>query len=114
MLRRFGGSRADEVTFEAVVGACPQEGNPARTLSLSCTVARPPDDVLGAADREPVVAWRVTNRTSECRPGPVSYSEVPDLERALPSYHAPAVSPLAQGGCFYDEGCHHGETKPAA
>lgn len=112
-LRRFGGSWTDEVTFEVPIGSRPQEGNPARTLHLSCAVSRPPDDgllggVRGAADGGAAVAWRVTNRPSDGRVGPISYSEVPDLERALISYHAPAISPAA-GGRFFDEGVHDGD-----
>jgi hypothetical protein len=121
-LRRFGGSWTDEVTFEVPIGSRPQEGNPARTLHLSCAVSRPPDDgllggVRGEADGGAVVAWRVTNRPSEGGVGPISYSEVPDLERALISYHAPAIAPAA-GGRFFDEGVHDGggddAAKPAA
>ena len=89
-LRRFGGSQTDDVTFEAPIGSRPHEGDPARTLEISCALSRPAKlaDALGGVS-EPVVAWRVTNRPSGGRPGPVSYSEVPDLERALLSYYAP-------------------------
>ena len=89
VLRRFGGSRTDDVTFEAPIGSRPHEGNPSRVLEISCALSRPP---AGACGSEPVVAWRVTNRPSEGRPGPVSYSEVPDLERALLSYYAPPLA----------------------
>ena len=92
VLRRFGGSQTDDVTFEAPIGSRPHEGNPARTLEISCALSRPPADALGADVPEPVVAWRVTNRPSEGQPGPVSYSEVPDLERALLSYYAPVLA----------------------
>ena len=90
-LRRFGGSRTDDVTFEAPIGSRPHEGNPSRTLEISCALSRPAKlaDALGAGVSEPVIAWRVTNRPSGGRPGPVSYSEVPDLERALLCYYAP-------------------------
>ena len=92
VLRRFGGSQTDEVTFEAPIGSRPHEADPARTLEISCALSRPAKlaDALGAGVPEPAVAWRVTNRPSEGRPGPVSYSEVPNLERALLSYYAPA------------------------
>ena len=92
VLRRFGGSRTDDVTFEAPIGSRPHEGNPSRTLVISCALSRAPTDPLGAGVYEPVVAWRVTNRPSGGRPGPVSYSEVPDLERALLSYYAPSLA----------------------
>ena len=90
VLRRFGGSRTDDVTFEAPIGSRPHEGNPSRVLEISCALSRPPADAPGAGVSEPAVAWRVTNRPSGRRPGPVSYSEVPDLERALLSYYAPS------------------------
>ena len=93
-LRRFGGSRTDDVTFEAPIGSRPHEGDPARTLEISCALSRPAKlaDALGARVPEPAVAWRVTNRPSGGRPGTVSYSEVPDLERALLSYYAPPLA----------------------
>lgn len=106
VLRRFGGARTDEVTFEAIIGSRPQEGNPTRTLRLSCTVSRLPADALGPRDREPAVAWRVTNRPSEGHTGPISFTQVPDLERALISYHASALLSPAAGGRFFDEGVH--------
>jgi len=56
-----------------------------------------------------MVAWRVTNRPSEGRSGPISYSQVPDLERALISYHAPALLTPAAGGRFFGEGVHDHE-----
>ena len=91
VLRRFGGSQTDDVTFEAPIGSRTHEGDPSRTLEISCVLSRPakPAGALGARVPEPAVAWRVTNRPSGGRPGAVSYSEVPDLERALLSYYAP-------------------------
>ncbi|CAA9470647.1 MAG: hypothetical protein AVDCRST_MAG05-526 [uncultured Rubrobacteraceae bacterium] len=93
-LRRFGGSRTDDVTFEARIGSRPHEGNPSRVLEISCALSRPAKlaGALDAGVSEPVIAWRVTNRPSEGRPGPISYSEMPDLERALLCYYAPPLA----------------------
>jgi hypothetical protein len=109
VLRRLGGVEADEVTVEAPVGSRPQEGNPTRTLHLSCVLHRPPEGPPAGRvgeRRAPEVAWRVTNRPSAGHRGPTTYSEVPTLERALLSYHAPVLRTPAAGGRFFDEGVH--------
>ena len=108
-LARLGGSWTDEVTFTVPIGLRAQDGDPSRTLDLSCTVCRPPDAGFGSAAGEPTVAWRVTARPSAGRRGPISYSEVPDLERALLSYYAPVPAAPAVG-----VRAHDGEAKPAA
>ena len=93
----------------APIGSRPQEGNPSRTLHLSCVLHRPSEAVpVGRVGerRAPEVAWRVTNRPSSGHRGPTTYSEVPNLERALLSYHAPVLRKPTAGGRFFDEGFH--------
>ena len=108
---RAGARRLDDVTLEIAIGESPQEGNPKRTLALSCVVYGPidPDGVTGDA---PCLFWRVANRPSPGYRGPSVTVEVPDLERALLSYHARPLRLAggAKGGAtgtrFFDEGVH--------
>ena len=114
---RSGAKRADEVTLEIPVGAREQEGNPTRTLVISCVVHHPPPGEQPTAEgrgraRDCTSSWRVVNRPSPGYRGPWSTVEVPSLERALLAYHARPLRPLRQGGRFFDEDVHHGEGKP--
>jgi hypothetical protein len=108
---RAGARRRDDVTLEIPIGERVQEGNPKRTLVLSCVVygtpyggpSDPPEDA-------PFLFWRVANRPSLGQRGPSVTVDVPDLERALISYHARPLR-IAGGGtgaCFSDEGTHEG------
>jgi len=110
---RAGARRLDEVTLEIPIGERAQEGNPKRTLALSCVVYGTPD--RGACDPPedaPSLFWRVANRASlGCR-GPSVTVDIPDLERALIAYHAGPSRPArgATGARFFDEGTHDGPT----
>ena len=97
------------MTLEIAIGERRQEGNPKRTLALSCVVyespghhaSDPPEDV-------PALFWRVVNRASPGHRGPSVTVDVPDLDRALISYHARPLR-LAGGTTgtrFFDEGTH--------
>ena len=104
-----GARRLDEVTLEIPIGERVQEGNPKRTLALSCVVYGTPD--LGAIDRPedaPFLFWRVVNRPSPGHRGPSVTIDVPDLDRALISYHARPLRLAggATGARFFDEGTH--------
>lgn len=108
---RSGARRADEVTLELPVGSREQEGNPARTLAISCVVHHPPRGECPAADGprragDRALSWRVVNRPSPGHRGPATTCEVPSLERALVAYHARPLH-LGRGGRFLDEGIHH-------
>jgi hypothetical protein len=106
---KAGARRLDEVILEIPIGERAQEGNPKRTLALSCVVYGPSD--RGASDPPedvPALFWRVANRLSPGQHGPSVTVDVPDLQRALISYHA---RPLrfaggATGAHFFDEGTH--------
>jgi len=110
---RAGAKRVDDGTLEVPVGTRRQEGNPGRTLVLSCVIHEPLSRDGSAAAREeeewaPSVFWRVVNRASEGYRGPQVMVEVPELGRALIAYHArPLRPPDAPGGRrFLDEGIH--------
>lgn len=105
---RLGAKRADEVTYELPVGSREQEGNPSRTLAISCVVHHPPRGEYPAVqDGDCTLSWRVVNRPSQGYRGPSTMCEVPSLERALVAYHARALRPLSKGGRFFDEDVHH-------
>ena len=108
---RAGARRADEVTLEIPVGSRVQEGNPGRTLALSCVVHHPPRDGQtlenSSQGDDCTLMWRVTNRPSEGYQGPSVTSDLPSLERALIAYHA---RPITRGGRFLDEGVHEAAT----
>lgn len=111
---RLGARRADEVTLELPVGSREQEGNPTRTLVISCVVHHHPrGEHPTARDGGCTLSWRVANRPSPGYRGPWSMCEVPSLERALLAYHARPLRPLSRGGRFFDEDVHQGagETK---
>ncbi len=106
---RSGARRNDEVTLELPVGSRKQEGNPSRTLVVSCVVHHPPREEYPTGRNEGcTLSWRVVNRPSPGYRGPSTMCEVPSLERALLAYHARPLRPLRQGGRFFDEGVHHG------
>jgi hypothetical protein len=110
---RSGAKQTDEVTLEIPVGSREQEGNPSRTLAVSCVVHHPPRGEHPKANRrgwdgDRTLSWRVVNRPSPGYRGPWSMSEVPSLERALVAYHARPLRPPSQGGRFFDEDVHHG------
>lgn len=116
---RLGARRADEVTLELPVGSREQEGNPTRTLVISCVIHHPPREEhpmaeglrrAGGCTR----SWRVVNRPSPGYRGPATTCEVPSLERALIAYHARPLRPLGQGGRFFDEDYHHDAREPGA
>ena len=116
---RLGARRADEATLELPVGARRQEGNPSRTLVLSCVVHPPARTEQPAVKGLPRAcdrpwSWRVANRPSPEYRGPSITCEVPSLERALIAYHARPFRPPRQGGRFLDEGFHDDATKPGA
>ncbi len=108
---RAGARRADEVTLEIPIGSRAQEGNPSRTLALSCVVHHPPRDGQTSKNSSQgddcTLMWRVTNRPSDGYRGPSVMSEVSSLERALIAYHA---RPITGGGRFLDEGVHEAVT----
>lgn len=105
---RLGARQADEVTLELPVGSREQEGNPSRTLVLSCVVHHPPrGEYPGAQDGDCTLSWRVVNRPSPGYRGPSTMCEVPSLGRALVAYHAQPLRPLSKGGRFFDEDVHH-------
>jgi hypothetical protein len=111
---KAGARRLDEVTLEIPIGERAQEGNANRTLALSCVVYGTPD--RGPSDPPedaPFLFWRVVNRPSPGQRGPSVTVDVPDLDRALISYHARPlrIAGGATGACFSDEGTHDG---PAA
>jgi len=115
---KAGARRLDEVTLEIPIGERAQEGNANRTLALSCVVYGTPD--RGPSDPPedaPFLFWRVANRPSPGQRGPSVTVDVPDLDRALISYHARPLriaggaTDGATGACFSDEGTHDG---PAA
>jgi len=112
---RAGAKRVDDVTLEVPIGTRRQEGNPRRTLVLSCVIHEPPSrDGAGAAREEeeeeesaPSVFWRVVNRASPGYRGPSVTVEVPELGWALIAYHWRPLRPVdAPGGRFFDEGVH--------
>ena len=104
---RAGARRLDDVTLDIAIGERPQEGNPKRTLALSCVVYGPIDPDNGN-EEAPSLSWRVANRPSPGYRGPSVTVEVPDLERALLSYHARPLRLArgAKGSRFFDEGVH--------
>ncbi|QIN84605.1 hypothetical protein GBA63_19595 [Rubrobacter tropicus] len=105
---RLGATRADEVTLELPVGSREQEGNPSRTLAISCVVHHPPrGEYPVAQDGDCTTSWRVVNRPSPGYRGPSSMCEVPSLERALVAYHARPLRPLSKGRRFLDEDVHY-------
>ena len=111
---KAGARRLDDVTLEIPIGERPQEGNPKRTLALSCVVYGTPD--RGASDRPkdvPALFWRVANGPSSGHRGPSVTVDVPDLERALISYYARPLRLAggAIGASFFDEGTHDGQAK---
>ena len=114
---RAGARRFDGVTLEIPVGERTQEGNPGRTLALSCVVYEPLGDLPGgtsdAPEDAPSLFWRVANRGSPGHLGPSVTVEIPELERALVSYHARPLrlSGGAPAARFFEEGTHD---EPAA
>jgi hypothetical protein len=108
---RAGARRLDEVTLEIPIGERTQEGNPKRTLALSCVVYGTPEG--GPSDPPedaPFLFWRVSNGPSPGHRGPSVTVDVPDLDRALISYHARPLR-LASGtigASFIDEGTRGG------
>jgi hypothetical protein len=112
---RLGAKQTDEITLELPIGSREQEGNPSRTLAISCVVHHlPPGERPTAQDGDCALSWRVANRPSPGYRGPSAMCEMPSLERALLAYHARPLRPLRQGGRFFDEGVHHGAGKPEA
>jgi hypothetical protein len=106
---RAGARRLDDVTLEIPIGERPQEGNPKRTLALSCVVYGTPEGGTSDPPEDaPFLFWRVANGPSPGHRGPSVTVDVPDLERALISYHAPPLRPagVTTGACFSDEGTH--------
>ena len=104
---RSGARQADEDKIEIPVGSREQEGNPVRTLAISCVVHHPPRGEYPAAqDWGCTLTWRVVNRPSPGYRGPSTMCEVPSLERALVAYHARPLRPSSKGGCFFDEDVH--------
>lgn len=111
---RLGAARTDEVTLELPVGSREQEGNPSRTLVLSCVVHHPPREGHPKARAHDCTrSWRVVNRPSPGYRGPSTTSEVPSLGRALLAYHARPLRP-ERGGLFLDEGVHDDARQPDA
>jgi hypothetical protein len=111
---RAGARRLDDVALEIPIGERPQEGNPRRTLALSCVVYESPGHY--ASDPPEVggsLFWRVVNRPPPGHRGPSVTVDVPDLDRALISYYARPLRLAggAIGARFFDEGTHEG---PAA
>jgi hypothetical protein len=110
-----GARRLDDVTLEIPIGERDQEGNPKRTLALSCVVYESPghhaSDPL--EDDGASLFWRVVNRASPGHRGPSVTVDLPDLDRALLAYHARLLrlAEEATGARFFDEGTHDG---PAA
>ena len=112
---KAGASRLDEVTLEIPIGARHQEGNPKRTLALSCVVYESPGHHASNLPEDvPALFWRVVNRASPGHHGPSVTVDVPDLDRALISYHARPLRLAggakggANGARFFDEGRHEG------
>lgn len=98
-----GARRTDEVTLEIPVGSREQEGNPSRTLVISCVVHHPPrGEYPTARDGDCTLSWRVVNRPSSGYRGPSTTCEVSSLERALVAYHARPLRPSGQGRRFFD------------
>ena len=111
---RLGAARADEVTLELPIGSRAQEGNPSRTLALSCVVHHPPQEGHPEARAHDCTrSWRVVNRPSPGYRGPSTTSEVPSLGRALLAYHARPLRP-ERGGRSLDEGVHDDVRRPDA
>ena len=111
---KAGARRLDDVTLEIPIGERAQEGNPKRTLALSCVVYESPGHHAGGPPEDGAsLFWRVENRASPGHWGPSVTVDVPDLDRALIAYHARPLR-LAEGATgarFFDEGKHDG---PAA
>jgi hypothetical protein len=109
---RAGARRVDDITLEIPIGTRRQEGNPGRTLVLSCVIHEPPsrDGVRAAHEEEESarsVFWRVVNKASEGYRGASVTVEVPELESALIAYDARPLRPAdSAGGRFFDEGVH--------
>lgn len=107
---RAGAKRLDDVTLEIPIGTRTQEDNPGRTMALSCIVYEP--SASGAAtdplDEAATPFWRVVNKASPGYRGSSVSVEVPELERALLSYHARPLRPEgeATGARFFDEDIH--------
>jgi hypothetical protein len=86
---KAGARRLDDVTLEIPIGERAQEGNPKRTLALSCVVCESPGHHASDSPEEGgSLFWRVANRPSPGRRGPSVTVDVPDLDRALISYYA--------------------------
>jgi hypothetical protein len=100
---RAGARRLDEVTLEIPIGERTQEGNPGRTLALSCVVYEPPDRGASNPPEEvPALFWRVVNGASPEHCGRSVTVEIPQLHRALIAYYARPLRPRgAPGGRFF-------------
>jgi hypothetical protein len=110
---KVGARRIDDITLEIPIGERAQEGNPRRTLALSCVVHEPSDRCQADEPEDaPSLFWRVANRASLGYRGPSVTVDIPDLERALIFYHAGPLRPArgATGARFFDEGTHDGPT----
>jgi len=108
---RAGARRLDDVTLEIPIGERTQEGNPRRTLALSCAVYESPGHhASDPLDDGASLFWRVVNRASPVHRGTSVTVEVPDLHRALLSYHARPVCSASEpsGARFFDEDVHDG------
>jgi hypothetical protein len=106
---KAGARRLDEVILEIPIGERAQEGNPKRTLALSCVVYESPGHhASDPLDDGASLFWRVENRASPGRRGPSVTVDVPDLDRALIAYHARSLrlAGEATGARFFDEGTH--------
>jgi hypothetical protein len=110
---KAGARRLDEVTLEIAIGERPQEGNPKRTLALSCIVYESPDHHASDPPEDvPALFWRVANRPSPRHRGPSVTVDVPDLDRAIIAYHARPLRLAggatggANGARFFEEGTH--------
>jgi hypothetical protein len=106
---RAGAKRLDDVTLEIPIDERTQEGNPGRTLALSCVVYESPGHhASDPLDDGASLFWRVVNRASPGRRGPSVTVDVPDLDRALIAYHARSLrlAGEATGARFFDEGTH--------
>jgi len=109
---KAGAKRLDDVTLEIPIGERAQEGNPSRTLALSCVVYEPPrgrDQGYGPEDA-PYLFWRVANRASPGHRGPTVTVEVTDLTRALVCYHARPLRIARGAGVGFIEEDVHDET----
>ena len=107
---KAGAKRLDDLTLEIPLGERAQEGNPARTLVLSCVLYEPPRgrDREDGPEDAPYLFWRVANRVSPGHRGPTVTVEVTNLERALICYHARPLRLAggASGVRFFDEDVH--------